>query len=159
MTHPTRVSLVLFAVALTGSAFATAQQESPTTTANGMASASPVSLGEHSKLNAQLTDRERIRAFYQGVLGCKLMVLSANLDSFQLGSTFNIGIIYDSAAPSAADVYKGIWLELETDHPEQLKEKILHFGIQGIDYFEKKHFYFQAPGGQVFRIVQTGEVL
>ncbi len=159
MIYPNRTWLVLFTLVLTSGALAPARQGSTTTTANESTSKSLVSLGEHSKLNAQTEDREHIRAFYQGVLGCKLTMRSANVDSFQLGSTFNIGVIYGSSAPSATDVYKGIWLELQTNHPEELREKILRFGIQRIDYFEKKHFYFQAPGDQVFRIVQTGEVL
>jgi catechol 2,3-dioxygenase-like lactoylglutathione lyase family enzyme len=157
MIHQNRTGLMLFAIFLTGGVMAFSQQGPSSSTER--ANTTFISLGEHSKLVALPADRERIRSFYQEVLGCKLTVRSERLDNFQLGSTFNIGVIYDPSAPSASDIYKGIWLELQSDRPEELKAKILHFGIQGIDYFDKKHFYFQAPGGQVFRIIQTGEAL
>jgi len=36
---------------------------------------------------------------------------------------------------------------------EELKKKILQFGIKGIETKDRKHFVFQAPGEQVFRLV------
>jgi len=116
-----------------------------------------VRLGEHSKVTARPAERDRIRAFYRDILGCKVIATSDRMDSFQLGPTFNIGILYDSSSPEPGEISKGIWLELQTDEPEGLKSRILRFGIQGIDYFDKKHFYFASPGGQVFRIVKSGE--
>jgi hypothetical protein len=51
-----------------------------------------------------------------------------------------------------------IWLDLRVDRPEELKEKILKFGVTTIDYpRDQDHFYFQAPGGQVFRLVSSAE--
>lgn len=157
MTNRLRNLAVLVTSLVTGSAPAFIQRSS--TASAPRTSNSIVTLGEHSKVTAQPADRNRIRAFYQDVLGCKLTVRSEKLDSFQLGSSFSIGVVYDPSSPPPADISKGIWLELQTDHPEELKARILRFGIQRIDYFDKKHFYFAAPGGMVFRIVQTGEVL
>jgi hypothetical protein len=151
--------IALVAILLTMATIRGSAQSSAPTGANGSMNDNSVRLGEHSKLIAQPGDRDRIRSFYQGVLGCKLKAVSERLDSFELGSNFYIGVIYDATAPATDVVAKGIWLELQADDPEDLKARILRFGIQGIDYFDKKHFYFQAPGGQVFRIVQTGEVL
>jgi hypothetical protein len=48
-------------------------------------------------------------------------------------------------------------MELRTDRPEKLKQKILKFGIKEIKYWDKDHFYLQAPGGQVFRLVGNAE--
>jgi hypothetical protein len=45
-----------------------------------------------------------------------------------------------------------MWLEVRTARPEEMKKRILEFGIQGIEHWDKDHFYFQAPGGQVFRL-------
>lgn len=116
-----------------------------------------VVLGEHSKVTARPADRDRIRTFYKDILGCKQTSSSDRFDSFQLGPVFNIGVLYDPSSPDSSEISKGIWLELRTDDPERLKARILQFGLQGIEYFDKKHFYFAAPGGQVFRIVKTGE--
>jgi hypothetical protein len=36
---------------------------------------------------------------------------------------------------------------------------ITDFGVHRIDMPDAAHLYFQAPGGQVFRVVQRGEDL
>ena len=38
-----------------------------------------------------------------------------------------------------------------------MKEKIVGFGIKKVEFWDKEHFYFEAPGGQVFRLVGTTE--
>jgi hypothetical protein len=40
-----------------------------------------------------------------------------------------------------------------------MKRKILAFGVKEIETWDKAHLYFQAPGGQVFRLVGDGEDL
>ena len=158
MTHRNYVVCILFILLVTENVLIYAQSPK-TTSENPSMTKTTMRLGSHSKFTAQPSERDRIRTFYQDVLGCKLTTRSENVDSFQLGEDFNIGVVYDLSSPPPAVISKGIWLELETDQPEELKARILHFGIQGMDYFDKKHFYFEAPGGQVFRIVKMGEVL
>lgn len=118
-----------------------------------------VSPGEHSKLTALPTERGDIRRFYRDVLGCRMTKASEAVDVFQLGSDFYLGVVYDDGALSIADRLKSIWLELCTDRPEALKAEILQFGIKEIDYRDRDHFYFQAPGGQVYRLVGTADDL
>ncbi|MCE5317087.1 MAG: hypothetical protein LLG04_06950 [Parachlamydia sp.] len=50
------------------------------------------------------------------------------------------------------ELLKATWLELKKDHPDKLKQKLLAFGVQEIQYPDKSHFYFQAPGGHVFHV-------
>jgi hypothetical protein len=50
------------------------------------------------------------------------------------------------------------WLELKTDRVDDLKAKILAFGVEKLDVPDP-HLYFQAPGGQVFRLVGLNEDL
>ncbi len=114
---------------------------------------SVISLGENSKLTALPSEQEQIRKFYQEVLGCRLTKGTERADFFRIGNNFNLGVVYEDSALSMSDRMKSIWLELNADHPEELKQKILGFGIKEIEYFDKAHFYFQAPGGQVFRLV------
>jgi hypothetical protein len=47
---------------------------------------------------------------------------------------------------------------LRADDPESLREKNLKFGIQRIEFWDKEHFYFQAPGVQVFRLVGSEDM-
>src|SRR5213594_3849228 len=112
-----------------------------------------VSLGESSKLTVLLSERDRMRKFYRDVLGCAMTKTSDSADVFQLGPSFYLGVVYQDSALSESDAMKSSWLELRTDRPEELKQKILKFAIKEIDYRDKEHFYFQAPGGQVFRLV------
>jgi hypothetical protein len=66
---------------------------------------------------------------------------------------FNLGVIYDERALSLPEQMKSIWLEfsnLRTADPDALKRGILDSGIAEIEYWDKTHFYFQAPGGQSF---------
>lgn len=79
------------------------------------------------------------------------------IDIFAIGDNFNLGVVYDDAALSVADRMKSIWLELRTPRLKEMKKMILDFGIQEIDYFDKSNFYFQPPGGQVFRLISDDE--
>jgi hypothetical protein len=111
-----------------------------------------VTLGEHSKIIAAPAVRERLQGFFRDVLGCTVLTKSATADLIQLGPDFSIWVHYDESALCDSDAQKAIWLELRTDDPEELREEILKFGIPGIEFRDKEHFYFQAPGGQVFRL-------
>ena len=50
-----------------------------------------------------------------------------------------------------------IWLERRTVGPDGFKQEIFGFGCREIEFSDKEHFYFQAPGGQVFRLVGKNE--
>jgi len=118
---------------------------------------SGIKFGEHSKMVAAPSERDRLQKFYRDILGCKVVSKSSTTDSIQVGSDFYIGVIYDAAALPAQDMLRSTWLEIRVDNPDETKRKILQFGITGIDFWDKEHFYFQAPGGQVFRIIGTDE--
>jgi hypothetical protein len=109
-----------------------------------------VRLGENSKLTALPSERKQVRKFYRDVLGCEQTRKSEGVDVFEIGSNFNLGVIYDERALSLPERMKSIWLELETADPDAPKRSILDFGIAEIEYWDKEHFYFQAPGGQSF---------
>jgi uncharacterized protein YndB with AHSA1/START domain len=117
-----------------------------------------VSLGANSKLVVLASERESIQHFYRDVLECKVDI-NPQADLIWLRPDFYLGVVYENSALRASDMLKSLWLELRTDHPEELKQKILKFGLKEIEYQDKEHFYFQAPGGQVFRLANTTEDL
>jgi hypothetical protein len=131
-----------------------ASREGPSQEGSNMPS---VWLGENSKLTVNPSERDRVRKFYKDVLGCPATRESEKIDIFHIGSGFFLAVVYDSSALSASDNLKAIWLDLRTNQPELLKRKILEFGLKQIDFWDKEHFYFQAPGGQVFRLVGSNE--
>jgi catechol 2,3-dioxygenase-like lactoylglutathione lyase family enzyme len=111
-------------------------------------------------MTALPSERDRIQQFYRDVLGCHVSHFSKS-DSIHLGSGFFISVFYRETAAPEPRLQKSIWLELRTNNPGKLKNKILEFG--GITTLEppgdREHFHFQAPGGQVFRIVADTENL
>lgn len=129
--------------------------------------------GNHSALRVQREQRKRIREFYLDVLGCKLMREFDGKDDIRIGSDFyisflyskgdgrgaNQGVNYAAESPLTDDeLLKAIFLELKTENVEKMRKKIIDFGVRVIEVPDP-HLYFQAPGGQVFRLVGMDEDL
>jgi hypothetical protein len=47
---------------------------------------------------------------------------------------------------------RAVWLEIKSDKVEEMKKKILDFGVRKLDVPDP-HLYFQAPGGLCWRLV------
>jgi catechol 2,3-dioxygenase-like lactoylglutathione lyase family enzyme len=105
-------------------------------------------------------DRERIRRFYCDVLGCTITREREEKDDFQLGDGFYIAVLYGDFADESEFLRSGksIYLELKSDDVEEARQKIIEFGVRVLDVPDP-HLYFQAPGGQVFRLVGANEDL
>ena len=116
-----------------------------------------VVLGNHTAVFAARADQDRIRQFYVDILGCEVAVTSDQVDRFRLANIHFI-FVWQDAALDAEDFLKAIYLELATDSIADMKKKILAFGVRTID-FPDPHLYFQAPGGQVFKLVGITEDL
>src|SRR5215471_10140656 len=114
-------------------------------------------LGNHTALIAARSEQDRIRQFYCDVLGCKVRVETDEVDRFQLND-FHFCFVWQSTALDESDFLKAIYLELQTDNIEEMKQKILDFGVKKVDVPDL-HLYFQAPGGQVFKLVGITEDL
>jgi hypothetical protein len=68
-------------------------------------------------------------------------------------------VTYGAAAALSDDEFiKANFLELKTDDLPAVRQKIVAFGVKMHDV-PNSHLYFQAPGGQVFRLVGTNEDL
>ena len=118
-----------------------------------------VSLGNHSKIVARHADQERIRAFYRDVLGCELTKETKDVDYIKFHQGFFLAVLYQDAVESPEALRQSIWLELRSDEPAELRKKIVDFGVTEIAIPGADHLYFQAPVGQVFRLVRNGEDL
>ncbi|TYB44195.1 VOC family protein [Actinomadura chibensis] len=132
-----------------------------------------VIIGNHSALRVSRTERDRIRKFYRDVLGCELLRKFDDKDDFRIGDDFYIAFLYDAgdgrkvdegvtyAAEDALtddDFLKAIFLELKAEDVEKMRQRIIDFDVKVLDVPDP-HLYFQAPGGQVFRLVSTTEDL
>lgn len=118
-----------------------------------------VAIGNHAKLTARTIDRTRIRKFYHEVLGCEITKRTDALDFFRFDADFYVAVIYDNAVLAEDEQTKSVWLELKADDPAALTQRIREFGVRELDTWEKDRLYFQAPGGQVFRVAGKNEDL
>jgi len=96
-----------------------------------------------------------VRSFYLDVLHCTMVPSPApDLDLFLFSDTFVLGVFFCEQADvlSEADHLKGAWLEIKTKEVQEVKRRLVEFGVKEVEYADKSRFYFQAPGGQVFRL-------
>jgi len=112
-------------------------------------------IGNHRKFNVRKSLRERVRSFYLDVLQCTTILSPApDLDLFLFPTSFVLGVFYCEQADvlSEEDHLKAAWLEIKTKDVQEVKRRLVEFGVKKVDYPDKTRFYFQAPGGQVFRL-------
>jgi catechol 2,3-dioxygenase-like lactoylglutathione lyase family enzyme len=139
---------------------------------NGVIMAKAI-FGNHTAVRAPRAERDRIRAFYRDVLGRRIMRELDDKDDFRMGDGFYLAFLYESGdgrevdkgvvyaaedALSDDDFLKAIFLELAADNVEEMRQKIVASGVKVLEVPDP-HLYFQAPGGQVWRLVGINEDL
>lgn len=117
-----------------------------------------VIFGNHSSVIVPRKDRDSICKFYCDVLGGKITKAEDERDFLCLGENFYIGFLYANVADESGFLRtaRSIWLEIKSDNVEEMTQKILGFGVRKLD-IPDPHLYFQAPGGQVLRLVGIDE--
>lgn len=117
-----------------------------------------VIFGNHSSVIVPRKDRDSIRKFYCDVLGGKITKAEDERDFLCLGGNFYIGFLYGDVddASEFLRTARSIWLEIKSDNVEEMTRKILDFGVRKLE-IPDPHLYFQAPGGQVLRLVGIDE--
>jgi catechol 2,3-dioxygenase-like lactoylglutathione lyase family enzyme len=114
-----------------------------------------VTFGNHSAIRAPRSEKDRIRSFYRDVLGAAITREGDQKDDFRRGDGFYIAFLYeDEGVALDEDGY----LELKVDDVEDMRQRIVAFGVRVLEVPDP-HLYFQAPGGQVFRLAGTNEDL
>jgi hypothetical protein len=114
--------------------------------------------GNHSSVIVPRKDRDSIHKFYCDILGGKITKEEDDRDFLCLGENFYIAFLYGDV-PDESEFLRtarSIWLEIKSDKVEELTRKILDFGVRKLD-IPDPHLYFQAPGGQVLRLVGIDE--
>jgi catechol 2,3-dioxygenase-like lactoylglutathione lyase family enzyme len=105
-------------------------------------------------------DRDGICKFYCDVLGGKLMKSDPERDFIRLDDDFYVVFFYGDVADDGEFLRSGrcIWLEIKSDNVEEMTRKILACGARKLEV-PAPHLFFQAPGGQCFRLVGIDEDL
>ncbi len=115
-------------------------------------------IGRNAKLITNASERGRVRAFYEGILGATHVAPKPDMDLYKFPDGFSLGVEFVDAAHalSVDDAKKGAWLEVVVDDVAATKARLGDLGITPFDYVDRAHTYFQAPGGQVFRLAPRG---
>ena len=123
-----------------------------------------VSLGNASAITVPRQDRNRIRRFYCGVLGGKIVKEDNDKDIFRLEEEFYILFRY-ADVPDESEFLRSpraLWVQIKSDNVEETTRMILDFGARKIDIpsglpESVPYLYFQAPGGQCFQLLPISE--
>jgi hypothetical protein len=59
------------------------------------------------------------------------------------------------AAMDDEHAFRGAWIEFRTDNLEHFQQRLRDAGIREFRHAGSRHIYFSAPGGQVFRLLDT----
>ena len=120
-----------------------------------------VIFGNHSSVIVPRQDRDDIRKFYCAVLGGKITKAEDERDFLRLGEDFYIVFLYGDVADASEFLRtaRSAWLEIKSDDVEEMRRKILDSGVVRKLEVPDPHLYFQAPGGQCWRLVGINEDL
>jgi hypothetical protein len=120
-----------------------------------------ITFGSHSSVIVPRQDRDRIRKFYSEVLGGVITKEENERDFLRLGENFYLVFLY-ADVPDESEFLRtarSIWLEIKSDNVEELRQKVLDSGLVRKLDIPDPHLYFQAPGGQCWRVVGINEDL
>lgn len=127
------------------------------------------SIGRHHHLDVDEQFRTPTRALYEGILGGKLTSLRDNetaggavlprgtdVEVFAFDGGASVAFFYVPAgqALTPPQHLRAIWLEFEVEDVGRTTGALAQLGIEPFEYEDQTHPYFQAPGGQVFRLAQ-----
>lgn len=120
-----------------------------------------VIFGNHSSVIVPRQDRDNIRKFYCDVLGGEITKAQDERDFLRLGDDFYIVFLYGDV-PDESEFLRtarSVWLEIKSDNVEEMRKIIVESGLVRKLELPDPHLYFQAPGGQVLRLVGIDEDL
>lgn len=118
-----------------------------------------VIFGNHASVIVPRKDRESICKFYCDVLGGTITKAQEERDFIRLGENYIVFLYGDVLdADEFFRTARAMWLEIKSDNVEEMKKKILDSGVMKLEVPDP-HLYFQAPGGQCWRLVGIDEDL
>jgi len=121
-----------------------------------------IALSNSIHIYARHDTKENLLEFFTSVLDLEVHeVTKAYLHSpepmyavtFANGASLSIEFTEDALSDEHAK--RGAWLELRTEGAASLQQKALEAGLKRVVHPKTPFFYVQAPGGQVFRIVES----
>jgi hypothetical protein len=118
-----------------------------------------IALSTRAHFSARPSVKEKLTWCFSTVLGCgpamslRAPGLAEPILAFRFPGGGSVSIEFTEDALDDMQARRGAWLELQTDDPDGLRTRVLEAGFPQVTYGPTTTFYFAAPGGQVFGIV------
>ncbi|SRR6266487_1033551 len=96
--------------------------------------------------------KEALTEFFTHIFEAEVISMpGTSIVAFRLPDNSSYSVEFTEHALDEKQARRGAWLEVKTDDPEALKNKVLEASLPQVEYLTGG-FYFQAPGGQVWGI-------
>lgn len=118
-----------------------------------------LALGNRAHFMARPEFREKLTWCFSTVLRCgppavlQAPGIKAPILAFRFPGGGSISIELSDNALDEAGARRGAWLEIQTDDVEGVTRRIIEAGLPRLEYAATTTFYFAAPGGQVFGVM------
>jgi catechol 2,3-dioxygenase-like lactoylglutathione lyase family enzyme len=120
-----------------------------------------IALSNRVHMFARPDSKDRLINFFSDILGFKVLTssdapgLPTQMIAIEFANGASLSVEFTEDALDEQQARRGAWFELRTDEADALKKKVLDAGLPRVEYLGNDFFYFQAPGGQVMRIVSN----
>jgi catechol 2,3-dioxygenase-like lactoylglutathione lyase family enzyme len=126
-----------------------------------------VGLGARLHLFVQPGARQAFLALFRDVLGCDVVERDFGLANpillvrFPDGSAFSVEFTdlapadMPGHAPDDGHAFRGAWIEFRTTDIDAVHAALRQAGTPEFRHPGSTHVYFEAPGGQVFRVLDV----
>lgn len=118
-----------------------------------------IALSYNVHIYARPESKERLAWCFTALLGCETVIssdapnLPVPVRAFRFPGGGALSVEFTDDALDEQQARRGAWLEIKADDAAVLQRKVLDAGLPQLKHPANDHFYFAAPGGQVFRIV------
>ena len=118
-----------------------------------------IALSNSVHIYARPESRERLAWCFTTLLGCEAVISSdapgllVPILAFRFPGGGALSVEFSEDALGEQQARRGAWLEIRADDAAALQRRVLEAGLPLLKHPANDHFYFAAPGGQVFRIV------
>lgn len=121
-----------------------------------------LALGNRAHVVVPPEAREPLIRCFTDVFGCEPPVvlrapgLAQPILAFRFPDGGSISFEFSSDAAGERRARDGAWLEVRSDDPSALEQKVLAAGLRRLSHPATRTFYFSLPGGLVLGIARDG---
>jgi hypothetical protein len=109
--------------------------------------------GCRAHLYARPETREPLRRFFSEILGAPAEEIpGTTMLVCRLAEGTSVSVEFTADALDDAHGLRGAWLEIRTDDPVALQQRVIAAGLRRVEHPVTRRFYFRSPDGQVWGI-------